>query len=108
MLGKVLYQKANNVTRTLSELKSQDIEIPKHTEWLRRAYQQGKQISQIITYIWRYGEETSEEGETARQLHTYFVEDPKKNLKKLFAANARERNSSTEAHLLATVFLSYL
>lgn len=85
-----------------------------HIEWLRRSYQQGKQISQIIAYIWRWADESSPEHtdkqSTAKQLKQYFAnptENPKhpmKKLMKLFSADARQPNSCIEAGLLADVF----
>lgn len=95
-------------------LKSQKEKMPLHIEPLRRSYQQGKQISQIVSYIWRWVEEESaeykEEQKIAKQLKEYFtnptqdIKYPMGNLKKLFAADARQPDTSLEAMLLANVF----
>ncbi len=109
-----LFLKASQVHEKSIKLKLPNKKLSPHVEWLRRAYQQGKQISQIIAYIWRWVDEESaeyKENKTiANQLKKYFAhptEDskyPMQNLKKLFAADARQPNSSPEAMLLSCVF----
>ncbi|MBL1202283.1 MAG: hypothetical protein FWK04_25255 [Nostoc sp. GBBB01] len=77
-----------------------------------RVWQQGKQLSQIIAYIWRWADDEleTEKRRNAQQLKTYFLKDDSKlpveellkkignnthnkcdtNLKKLFRANPRK------------------
>lgn len=95
-------------------------------EYLLRIYQQSKQLSQIIAYIWRWadkGEEDSDSneikqnGKMARQLKEYFDQPTKRdnpskleisnNLKKLLKANPKTNtitDESIEAKLLKHVF----
>ena len=85
--------------------------------YLKRLYQQAKQLSQIIAYIWYWDnqeekEKVKEEKDTAKKLQKYFLKpnggDKKgnaKNLKKLLGANPRDKNGDTkEAKLLKKVF----
>ncbi|KAB8318702.1 hypothetical protein SD81_014825 [Tolypothrix campylonemoides VB511288] len=67
--------------------------------FLRRLYQQSKQLSQIIAYIWRWADANGKpQKEIAKQLKEYFVRPTEKhqnvggNLKKLLAANPKEDN----------------
>ncbi|MDZ8189403.1 MAG: hypothetical protein RMX96_31775 [Nostoc sp. ChiSLP02] len=97
-----------------------------------RVWRQGKQLSQIIAYIWRWADEESkaEKMKNAQKLKTYFMVDETKlsveellkrlgnkthnkcdtNLKKLFRADPRKwlndgkPNSDEAAELLVAVF----
>ncbi|PHM06218.1 hypothetical protein [Nostoc sp. 'Peltigera malacea cyanobiont' DB3992] len=85
--------------------------------YLRRIYQQAKQVSQIIAYIWRWIDDaTNPKQEIAKQLKKYFAHPTKENtnvggnLENLFAANPREDNleqNADEANLLREVFPNY-
>lgn len=91
--------------------------------YLRRLYQQAKQLSQIIAYIWRNIEEDGNRGSNAKKLKEYFISpteettdndgnliiEPGGNLKKLLAANPKESGSeeNVEANLLRQVFPDY-
>jgi hypothetical protein len=85
-----------------------------HTGYLRELCQQAKQVSQIIAYIWRWGDETdekySEQKGNAIKLKSYFEhptsgEEPGENLLKLFKANPKdEKDTTEEANLLRAVF----
>ncbi|WP_334758318.1 hypothetical protein [Nostoc sp.] len=85
--------------------------------FLLRLYQQAKQISQIIAYIWRNVEERENPNfDTAKKLQQYFAHPTEKktpteigeNLKKLFAANPRyDSEENVEANLLRKVFEDY-
>ncbi|NEQ36400.1 MAG: hypothetical protein F6K40_08995 [Okeania sp. SIO3I5] len=64
--------------------------------FIRRLYQQAKQISQIIAYIWRWDDEerpeNAEQKNTANELKVYFTKpttgnEVGDNLKKLFRAS---------------------
>ena len=90
-------------------------ESSEHIAYLQRLFQQAKQLSQIIAYIWRWADECEEkyakQNKTANQLKTYFdrptenVTDVGENLKKLFRANPADPNDRTiEAKLLREVF----
>jgi hypothetical protein len=86
-----------------------------HVVFLLRLYQQAKQISQIIAYIWRWVDDTgTEEGNVANELKTYF-EQPilldkcqpnARHLKSLFRANPRKGDPQFPhpAYLLKKVF----
>ena len=79
----------------------------------RRIYQQGKQVSQIIAYIWRWVDDTSLENkkkqEVANELQKYFknptenIQEPGGRLKRLLGAHPND--SSHEGNLLYHVFL---
>ena len=90
-------------------------ESSEHVAYLKRLYQQGKQVSQITAYIWRWVDEEREEyakqKKAANKLKTYFEHssrNPKEiggNLKKLFGADPTNPNDqSEEANLLRAVF----
>lgn len=69
-----------------------------------RLFQQGKQISQIISYIWRWSEPEEDEataGAIAKELGTYF-KDPSK-LHELFSA-IPQKNGEGPAKYLYEVF----
>lgn len=93
------------------------------TFFLLRLYQQAKQISQIIAYIWRNLEPENPNLETAKQLHQYFAHptdndknndhndqnksiDVGENLKNLLGADPT-KEESVEAKLLREVFEDY-
>ncbi|MEH1938948.1 MAG: hypothetical protein V7L01_01845 [Nostoc sp.] len=80
------------------------------TFFLLRLYQQAKQISQIIAYIWRnVGEPENPNLNTAKELQKFFVRPTEKdtevgeNLKKLLGADPTKEESA-EAKLLREVF----
>ncbi len=85
--------------------------------YLRRIYQQAKQVSQIIAYIWRWIDaDGNPKQEIATQLKEYFVRPTEENqnvgenLEKLFAANPKQNNleeNADEAKLLREVFPNY-
>jgi len=70
-----------------------------------RLFCQGKMISQIIAYIWRYGEENTSEGNIARTLSGYFKNpgEDGANIKKLWQAIPNP-NGDLEDQLLYAVF----
>ncbi|NER95825.1 MAG: hypothetical protein F6J86_18620 [Symploca sp. SIO1B1] len=70
-----------------------------------RLFHQGKMISQIIAYIWRYGDKHTPKGYAARTLSGYFENpgDNGANIKKLWQA-IPNRNGSLEDQLLYAVF----
>lgn len=87
-----LFQNASEISKLSTQ---KNINSPS-VEFLRRLYQQAKQISQIITYIWRWADEESPENadkkNAANELKVYFMKpstDDKvgENLKKLFRAS---------------------
>ena len=88
-----------------------------HVAYIRRLYQQAKQVSQIIAYIWRWADEDeekyAEQKHYANQLKTYFShpsrspKDVGGELKKLFRANPNNlQDKSEEAKLLHAVFFA--
>jgi hypothetical protein len=95
-------------------------DIRKHSEtyYLQRLLQQGKQLSQIIAYIWRWIDVNGNpKQEIAKQLKEYFVRptidvsgNGGGNLKNLFAANPKQDKPTTnavEANLLRQIFPDY-
>lgn len=84
-----------------------------------RLFQQGKQISQIVSYIWRWSDaveespDVAQKRDTARQLGEYFKQPFVKNpnlqnpfqtkLRNLFSAEPKE-NGNEEEKLLYAVF----
>ena len=108
-------QSLSNVAFTVAQKELSLNEQPK--TFLKRLYQQSKQLSQIIAYIWRWvdADETPRR-EIANQLKEYFVHptesnhDVGGNLKKLLAANPKEdkpERNRKEAQLLREVFPDY-
>ncbi len=105
-----IFHKAHGMNDVLSKHEQHP-----HASFLRRLYQQAKQVSQIIAYIWRWTDEDcenhSEQRDVANKLKVYFS-SPSKNtqevglrLKKLFKANPKDANDqTTEANLLRAVF----
>lgn len=82
-----------------------------HIIFLRRLYQQSKQISQIVAFIWRWADDSKdiEKNQAAKKLKKYF-EHPTLDgaevggqLKKLFKV-IPDCNGNDEARLLSTVF----
>jgi hypothetical protein len=82
-----------------------------HISFLRRLFQQSKQISQIVAFIWRWADDPkdSEKSQAAKKLKKYF-EHPTLDgveidgqLKKLFKV-IPDPNGNEEARLLSTVF----
>jgi hypothetical protein len=80
-----------------------------HLTYLLRLYQQSKQISQIIAYIWRWSDDNSTGKEkSAKDLASYF-EHPSEdgvvgaNLKKLFSVKPKQ-GGNKEEDLLYQVF----
>ncbi|CCI16727.1 conserved hypothetical protein [Microcystis aeruginosa PCC 9807] len=85
--------------------------------YLRHLCQQAKQVSQIIAYIWRWGDEDETDEyslkhkQNALDLKSYFeeptseIEKPGENLLRLFKANPKNADDKTkEANLLRAVF----
>ena len=93
-----------------------EVGCPEHIEhqrrYLQRLYQQSKQISQIIAYIWRWGdaEEAPEKKRVANELRSYFESPTSQsigdNLKKLFGADPTQGKPEfpDPAYLLKQVF----
>lgn len=83
-----------------------------HLTFLRRLYQQSKQISQIVAFIWRWADDPKdiEKSQVAKKLKTYF-EHPTLvdgieidgQLKKLFKV-IPDPKGNDESQLLYTVF----
>ncbi|NER99135.1 MAG: hypothetical protein F6J86_35820 [Symploca sp. SIO1B1] len=102
-----------NLCSKAQEIKKLEIEQESVAQkFLLRLYQQGKQISQIIAYIWRWADENDYAYEAqkivANKLKSYFVgleqNAPIGNsIKLLFGANPDDP-SSTEGQLLRAVF----
>ena len=112
---KEVYINDRGLREAIKEVQStQQKSSPHHS--LRRIYQQGKQISQIVAFIWRWADDTSHESiqkkQVAQELKTYFtnpspsVYSPMATLKKLLTADARNPQISKEAKLLSEVFSS--
>jgi len=86
--------------------------------YLRRLYQQAKQLSQMICYIWRWidGQDPDNQ-DVAQNLQRYFLEPTETrpnggieiggNLKKLLGANPKAKNPNQEDLLLRKVFPDY-
>ena len=93
------------ISRTL--LENYDVKNPPNGEKLTvdfpRLFQQGKQISQIISYIWRWSDDIGLKGETARQLAEFFKHPSDSKLEKLFSAKPKSAGNSEEK-LLYEVF----
>ncbi|NES17500.1 MAG: hypothetical protein F6K41_00590 [Symploca sp. SIO3E6] len=103
MLGKrELLTKYSNLVSSNNEeqLTQEESQIP-----FFRLFRQGKMISQIIAYIWRYGDEQTPEGDAARALSRYFENpgDNGKNIKRLWKASP-DPNGNREDKLLYAVF----
>ncbi|MBE8994294.1 hypothetical protein [Microcystis aeruginosa] len=115
-----LFYKAEKVIEAANKMEG---ECP-HIGFLQRLYQQSKQVSQIIAYIWRWADENNEkyaeQKRVANLLRTYF-EHPTSDqglkegknadhLKKLFGANPKQLpetvDESDPAYLLKQVFFS--
>ncbi|MCA2667273.1 MAG: hypothetical protein ACOVOV_10295 [Dolichospermum sp.] len=113
-----LFYKAEKVNEAANKMEG---ECP-HIGFLQRLYQQSKQVSQIIAYIWRWADENNEkyaeQKRVANLLRTYF-EHPTSDqglkegknadhLKKLFGANPNQPletvDESDPAYLLKQVF----
>lgn len=87
--------------------------------YLRRVYQQAKQVSQIIAYIWRWiDDDKSPKQESAKKLKEYFVQPTPledagmrngQNLEKLLGADILKDSpiQSDEVKLLREVFPDY-
>lgn len=76
---------------------------------LRRIYQQGKQLSQIVSYIWRWiDSDDLQKKQIAKKLNDYFanpteeIKEPGGRLKELLGAHPED--CSEEAKLLKAVF----
>lgn len=101
----------NNLKKAYEEFLKNTLQDSK-IFFLQRLYQQAKQLSQIIVYIWRWADEDGQpQQEVAKQLKIYFdrpTEDNSRvggNLKQLLAADSME--DSPEANLLREVFPDY-
>jgi hypothetical protein len=102
-------------------LHAQDISLSSSTEdsphitFLRRLYQQSKQISQIVAFVWRWTDDMRDDPESqakrqaAKKLKKYFEHpttdgvDIDNQLKKLFKV-VPDLNGNEEAQLLHVVF----
>ena len=99
-----------------------DVEAVACNAFLRRLYQQAKQISQTVSFIWRWAdeEETSENRKAARALMEYFEHptpdplcethediDVSESLKRLLGSNPRDPDPTPEGRLLRQVFPDY-
>ncbi|MDB9408125.1 hypothetical protein PN434_06200 [Microcystis aeruginosa CS-558/01A06] len=115
-----LFYKAEKVNEAAHQMKHKSPQI----NFLQRLYQQSKQVSQIIAYIWRWADENeekyAEQKRVANLLRTYF-EHPTSDqglkegknadhLKKLFGANPNQPLETVDeiepAYLLRQVFFS--
>ncbi|MBR8833307.1 MAG: hypothetical protein DSM106950_04490 [Stigonema ocellatum SAG 48.90 = DSM 106950] len=126
---RILFEKFDKFTNSIEN--TRDLEAPTApiVDFLKRILTQSKQISQIITYIWRWADEDShkfpELVDTAKSLQQYFVKPTETNegipgipgggLEKLFRANPlrwldssdqekENLSDKKEAKLLVTVF----
>lgn len=101
----------NRATATVIDIHSSESPRTDHRqELLIRLYQQSKQISQIVSYIWRWVDGPSaEKAAHARALSTYFTHPTERGgeqgsrLKKLFGA-APKADGNVEERLLHAVF----
>lgn len=84
--------------------------------FLQRIYQQAKQVSQIIAYIWRWIDDSDLHKRNCAEFLNYYFSKPTEkdgeiggNLKKLLAADPRENSfqPSYEVWLLREVFPDY-
>ena len=113
VLARDIFLKTESTYQAISNFSGQHDQLSHHTELLLRLYQQSKQISQIIAYIWRWADDNSPEHRerqaVAIQLHKYFTHPTQRmgnvggQLKKLFGANP-DPNGTLEARLLYAVF----
>jgi hypothetical protein len=113
VLARDISLKTEAAHNTISSFSGQSDKLSHHTELLLRLYQQSKQISQIIAYIWRWADDNSpvnaERQAAASQLHKYFTHPTQRignlggQLKKLFAAKP-DPNGDLEGKLLYAVF----
>lgn len=105
---------AQDISASLSEESLQSSEAP-HLNFLSRLYQQSKQISQIIAFVWRWADDMHDDPESkakrqaAKKLKKYFEHPTLDNadidgqLKKLFKAK-RDPDGDEEDKLLHAVF----
>ena len=120
-LEKLSYLTIEDTTRSNAERKQEcknflvnTLQETSQIFYLRRLYQQGKQISQIIAYIWRWADNDEEtpQKKIAKKLKIYFTnptednEKPGGKLKELLKADPRkpEENLVEEDRLLKAVF----
>ncbi len=118
-----LFLKSEEVYQAIldKEVSSENLQYL-YLKYLKRLYQQSKQISQITAYIWRWADvEPEDEGEitnkeVANKLKKYFElpttgkgnKEPANRLKELFGADPRKRDPEPmypdPAYLLKRVF----
>ncbi|WP_449418799.1 hypothetical protein [Phormidium nigroviride] len=113
VLARDISFKTESAHNAISNFSGQSEKLSHHTELLLRLYQQSKQISQIIAYIWRWADdhspENTERQAVASQLHKYFTHPTQRignlggQLKKLFGAKP-DPNGDIEGRLLYAVF----
>ncbi|MGV0104710.1 hypothetical protein NSTCB13_03397 [Nostoc sp. DSM 114160] len=118
-LLKLSEQHPNEKQEVVSKfLKDTLLEAPQNLFFLNRLYQQAKQLSQIIAYIWlNAGSSDIHMSDTAKQLEEYFIHPTEENspnvpggkLKYLLKANPKDNSSeeNVEAKLLREVFKDY-
>ena len=111
-----LFYKAKKVIEAANQMEGKC----SHIDFLQRLYQQSKQVSQIIAYIWRWADENdgkyAEKKRVANLLKTYFEQptsDQGKNadhLRKLFGSDPTQLLEPVDemepAYLLRQVFFS--
>jgi len=57
VLARDISLKTESTYQAISNFSGQSDKLSHHTELLLRLYQQSKQISQIIAYIWRWADD---------------------------------------------------
>ncbi len=99
-----LRKKAREIVKEMHEKHSQVF-------YLQRLYQQAKQMSQIIVYIWRWADaDGAPQQHSANELKKYFTNPtgddtkPAEHLKELLKANPKNADHSKPAKLLKDVF----
>ncbi|TRU49476.1 MAG: hypothetical protein EWV49_08830 [Microcystis aeruginosa Ma_QC_Ch_20071001_S25] len=108
-----LFHKAAQVSLAITNPQNSEPSSSPHLEFLSRIYQQSKQISQIVTYIWRWADDTtnSHKKAVAIELKQYF-DNPTTNtkdiggkLKVLFQATPKNSGIINDpSYLLWAVF----
>jgi len=98
-----------NLNDVVFAVDKKELSLGEQQNSLRRIYQQGKQLSQIISYIWRWIDaDDNLKKQVAKKLNNYFanpteeINEPGGKLKKLLGAHPED--SSEEANLLKAVF----
>ena len=104
-----------NLNDVVFSVDQKELNLNEQQNTLRRIYQQGKQVSQIIAYIWRWVDDERPENikkqKVADELQKYFKrptesnQEPGGRLKKLLGAYPND--SSKEGDLLNQVFFTF-